>query len=213
MKLTAGEPIPERLKNTYLSLLDPIVIAATRMNVHPNTFTSIGFGMGAIATYFVVTGSLRLAGLFILLSGLMDSIDGKLARHTGKVSRFGALYDSTMDRYGEVLFFFGAAYYFIKTGRILTSVAVAVGLGGSLMVSYVRARAEGLGFDCKVGWMQRAERMILLGTGCLIHPHVFALVMWIIAILSNFTTFQRLWHIRNQDRNSQTNTTKKEEIE
>ena len=132
----------------------------------------------------------------------MDNIDGKLARHTGKVSCFGALYDSTMDRYGEVLFFFGSAYYFIQTGSMITSLAVAIALGGSLMVSYVRARSEGLGFDCKVGWMQRPERLILMGMGCLIHHYAFAGAMWIIAVLSNFTTFQRLWHIREEDRKS-----------
>jgi len=193
------KPIPDKLKDIYLNGLNPIVSLATKLNVHPNTFTTISFLFGIVAAYLVAVGPLRLASLFILLSGMCDTIDGKLARHSGKVTRFGALYDSTLDRYGEVVYFFGMAYRFIKTDWYWTTVAVAIGLGGSLMVSYVRARAEGLGFECKVGIMQRAERLVLLGFGGLIDIHVLMAVLWILAVMSNFTAVQRIVHVWKED--------------
>jgi CDP-diacylglycerol--glycerol-3-phosphate 3-phosphatidyltransferase len=159
----------------------------------------VTFLLSCGASFAVASGSLRLAASLILLSGVCDVVDGKLARQSGKASKFGALYDSTLDRYSEVIFFFGMAFYFIKNAWYLTSVAVAVSLGGSLMVSYVRARAEGLGFDCRVGLLQRPERVLLLGLGALIHLYAFVGVIWIIAILSNVTAIQRIVHVWQED--------------
>lgn len=194
--------IPDKLKDIYFNVLNPFIYLATKLNVHPNTFTTIGFLLGIVATYVVAVGPLRLASVFILLSGMCDTIDGKLARDSGKVTRFGALYDSTLDRYGEVVYFFGMAFRFISSQWYWTTVAVAIGLGGSLMVSYVRARAEGLGFECKVGIMQRAERLVLLGIGGLIDVHVLMAVLWIIAVMSNFTAVQRIVHVWREDQAS-----------
>ncbi len=194
------KPIPEWLKNAYLSALNPIIGLATKLNLHPNTFTTVSFLSGIGAAYFMAVGSLRIAACFVLLSGMCDSIDGKLARYSGKVTKFGALYDSTLDRYSEVLFFFGMAFYFIKHGWYLTSVALAIGLGGSLMVSYVRARAEGLGFECKVGILQRAERLLLLGIGGLIHLYALVGAIWIIAVMSHVTAIQRIIHVWKEDK-------------
>jgi len=202
INLRQVKPIPDKLKDIYLNALNPVVSLATKMDVHPNTFTTISFLLGIVAAYLVAVGPLRLASLFILLSGICDTIDGKLARHTGKVSRFGALYDSTLDRYGEVVYFFGMAFRFISSQWYWTTVAVAIGLGGSLMVSYVRARAEGLGFECKVGIMQRPERLVLLGLGGLIDVHVLMAVLWIIAVMSNFTAVQRIVHVWKEDQAS-----------
>lgn len=204
VKLPEIEPVSSRIRNFYLSILDPIVGLSNRLNVHPNTFTTVGFFAGCVAAYFVAVGSLRTAACLILLSGVFDNIDGKLARYSGKVSKFGALYDSTMDRYSEVIFFFGMAFYFIKNGWYLTSVAVAVGLGGSLMVSYVRARAEGLGFECTVGILQRAERLLLLGLGGLIHLYTLVAAIWIVAVMSNVTAIHRIIHVWREDRGKTT---------
>ena len=200
--------LSKRLKDGFLSLLTPLVRLLTKLNVHPNTFTTVGFIFSCIATYFAVigsfhivtAGSFRLAAVFLLLSGLCDSIDGKLARESGKVSKFGALYDSTLDRYSEVIFFFGMAFFFISHEWYKTSIAVAVGLGGSLMVSYVRARAEGLGFKCEIGILQRPERLLLLGIGGLIHLYTFITAIFIIAILSNVTAIQRIVHVWKEDK-------------
>jgi len=204
VKLPEIEPVSSRIRDFYLSILDPIVGLSNQLNVHPNTFTTVGFFTGCVAAYFVAVGSLRTAACLILLSGVFDNIDGKLARHSGKVSKFGALYDSTMDRYSEVIFFFGMAFYFIKNGWYLTSVAVAVGLGGSLMVSYVRARAEGLGFECAVGILQRAERLLLLGLGGLIHLYTLIAAIWIVAVMSNVTAIHRIIHVWREDRGKTT---------
>ncbi len=169
------------------------------MNVHPNTFTTLGFILGCIAGYIAVKGSIRLASAILLISGMFDTIDGKLARDSGKVSKFGALYDSTLDRYSEVVFFFGLAYYYIQMNMHTTALVTAVALGGSLMVSYIRARAEGLGFNCKVGVLQRPERILLVGLGGLIHPITLITAIWIVAIFSNITAAMRMVHVWRED--------------
>ena len=203
-KKAYGRLIPAWLNDGFIGLLDPIVDVAVKLRVHPNTLTTITFLLGCAATVAVMNGDLRLASALLLLSGLCDVIDGKLARQIGKESRFGALYDSTLDRYSEVLFFFGSAYLFIRLGWNATAVATALALGGSLMVSYVRARAEGLGFDCKVGLIQRPERILILGISGFIHLAVFVPAIWIVAVLSNITAVQRLLWVWHADEKPQT---------
>jgi len=199
-KLSEINPIPRKVENFFLSAIDPIVNAASKLIVHPNTFTTLSFLMGAVAAYFVITGHLRIASLFLLSSGLCDVLDGRLARQSNKVTKFGALYDSTLDRYSEVVYFFGLAYFFLSHNWFWTTVAVAIGLGGSLMVSYVRARSEGLGFECKVGILQRPERLLLLGIGGLIHLYTLVAAIWIVAVFSNITAIQRIVHVWEQDK-------------
>jgi CDP-diacylglycerol--glycerol-3-phosphate 3-phosphatidyltransferase len=191
--------IPSRIKNLYLSKLDLLVRLALKLNIHPNALTTAGFLLSCASAYLVATGMYRIAACLLLLGGMFDNIDGLFARATNKVTKFGALYDSTLDRYSEVIFFFGMAFYFIRNGWYLTSVFVAIGLGGSLMVSYIRARAEGLGYDCKIGLMQRPERIVLLSAGGLIHLYALVTAVWIIAILSNFTAIQRLLYVWKKD--------------
>ena len=126
---------------------------------------------------------------------MSDIIDGKVARKTGLSSKFGALLDSSLDRYSEVFMFLGTAIFFVESDHPLTSIMIFLALGGSMMVSYVRARAEGLGYDCKVGIMQRPERIVYVGFASLIHPFALEVVIWMIAILANFTAFQRMYHV------------------
>lgn len=196
------EFLPESLKNGYLRAITPVVDFFIRLQLNPNFFTTIGFVLSIIAAYFFATGGLRLAGFIILLAGTFDIIDGRVARATNRVTRFGALYDSTLDRYSEVIMFFGLAFYFVSKNMMLTSVAVSIALGGSIMVSYVRARAEALGFDCKVGIMQRPERVVYIGVGALIHEYALIVALSIVAILANFTALQRLYHIWRQENGS-----------
>ena len=128
-------------------------------------------------------------------------MDGKIARDSDKKSNFGAFYDSVMDRYSEIIMFFGIAVHFVRHDSYWTSVAIFAALGGSVMVSYVRARAEGLGFECKVGLMQRPERIAYISVGAiigelpLIKELFLMLAIWVIAILSNFTAIQRIIHV------------------
>ena len=186
-------------KTGYLKAINPLIQLLTRWDMHPNTFTTLGFLVSCVATYFFGVGSFRTAAILVLLAGMFDSIDGKLARDSGKVSKFGALFDSTLDRYSEVILFFGMAFYFVRHNLYLSSIAVAVALGGSLMVSYIRARAEGLGFECKVGILQRPERLLLIAIGGLIHLHALIAAIWIIAVLSNITAIVRIVHVWRED--------------
>jgi CDP-diacylglycerol--glycerol-3-phosphate 3-phosphatidyltransferase len=198
-KLIGSEPIPSSWKKKYLDLLDPIIRQFARLNMSPNTFTTAGFLLGCLSAYFAVSGHIRTACAVLLVSGMFDTIDGKLARDSGRVSKFGALYDSTLDRYSEVIFFFGLAYYFIRMNMHINALITAVALGGSLMVSYIRARAEGLGFECKVGVLQRPERVLLVGFSGLIHPAALLFSLYIIAIFSNVTAIVRMVHVWKQD--------------
>ena len=146
-----------------------------------------------------LTGFIRLGGILILLGGLCDTIDGQLARSTGKATRFGALLDSTVDRYSEFIMFFGIAAHFVFIKDYGTSTATFLALCGSFMVSYARARAEGLGLDAKVGVMQRPERIVLIGLGALIHIVAFQFAIWLVALFANFTALQRIRFAYKQD--------------
>jgi CDP-diacylglycerol--glycerol-3-phosphate 3-phosphatidyltransferase len=208
LKFMDHEPIPEAWKTGYAKAIDPFIQLLTRWDIHPNTFTTLGFIISCFSTYFMAMGLFRIAALLVLLAGLFDTIDGKLARDSGKVSKFGALFDSTLDRYSEAILFFGMAYYFIEHDMYLSSIAVAVAMGGSLMVSYIRARAEGLGFECKVGILQRPERVLLISLGGLIHLTALVAAIWIIAVLSNITAVVRIVHVWREDQKNHPSTAK-----
>jgi CDP-diacylglycerol--glycerol-3-phosphate 3-phosphatidyltransferase len=203
--------LPDGLKNWYLNLITPAVNFFIARAVNPNLFTTLGFIASIISASLFVLGYPRWAGALVLLSGTFDIMDGKVARATNRVTKFGALYDSTLDRYAEVIVFFGLAYFFDRhhseflagpdsTWRVIAVIAVSVALGGSMMVSYVRARAEGLGLECKVGIMQRPERIVLLGFGAIIHEIALMIAVGLVALLSNFTAIQRLLHVRNTEK-------------
>lgn len=191
--------LPEGLQNRFSKLLTPLVNALTRWGIHPNSLSLAGLAITFMAAAALIKGHLRIAGLLILLGGLCDSIDGKLARCSGKVTRFGALFDSVIDRYSEFVMFLGIAAYFITMKNYFSLGVTFLALCGSIMVSYSRARAESLGFEAKAGMMQRAERILFLGFGALIHPLVFKLSLWLVAILANFTALQRIRHASQQE--------------
>ncbi len=191
--------LPNWLKDRFVKIIQPIIDIFIKAQVNPNTFTTIGFIVSLFAAYFFGAGSLRAGGALLLFAGIFDIFDGRIARATGQVTKFGALYDSTLDRYSEVIVFFGIAYYFIASDHMLASVAAFIALGGSIMVSYVRARAEGLGLSCKVGIMQRPERVVTLGVTALIHEYVFIAGVVFIAIFANITAIQRIYYVWAQD--------------
>jgi len=193
--------LPDWLKNFYLNILTPVVKFFIAHDLNPNLFTTVGFLVSLASAYFFGIGELVIAGILVLLSGTFDIIDGRVARATNRVTKFGALYDSTLDRYAEVVMFFGLAYFFVAQDFVWRSVAVSIALGGSMMVSYVRARAEGLGFDCKVGIMQRPERIVLIGFGAIIHEYALMIAVVAIAVLANFTAAQRLYHVWSTENN------------
>jgi CDP-diacylglycerol--glycerol-3-phosphate 3-phosphatidyltransferase len=190
--------LPENLQNHFLDFLTPLIKRLTRWGIHPNAFTMAGFVFTLAAAAALYKQHLRIGGLLILTGGLCDCIDGNLARATGKTSRFGALFDSAVDRYAEFVMFLGILAYCIARNDILTAVLAFMALCGSIMVSYSRARAEGLGFEAQAGLMQRPERIVFLGLGALIHPATFKLAIWMVAVLANLTALQRLRHAYQQ---------------
>jgi CDP-diacylglycerol--glycerol-3-phosphate 3-phosphatidyltransferase len=191
--------IPVSLQNGFIKLLAPLIKMLTKWGISPNSFTLAGVMISSLSAMAFIMGYMRLGGLLILLGGLCDSIDGSLARAANKATRFGALFDSAIDRYSEFVMFFGIMAYFVMIKDYPTAGVVFLALCGSIMVSYSRARAESLGFDSKVGLMQRPERIVFLGLGALIHPVMLKLAIWLVAIFSNFSALQRIRHAYKQD--------------
>lgn len=197
------------LQKVIYVIINPIIKAMIRLHITPNIVTFIGFIGNIVAAGFFVeaalTQSLELlgwGGLIILAAGLFDMMDGRLARMSGKSSLFGALWDSTLDRYSELVSLFGICLYFLRmqdeTGFWMGIVTFAAMIG-SVMVSYVRARAEGLDIECKVGLMQRPERVVVTAvtamfTGCMADIWWLAGGMILIAVLANITAFWRIAH-------------------
>jgi len=142
--------------------------------------------------YVLALGHQRVAGLLLIPVALFDALDGALARLTDKATPFGAFFDSTLDRIAEIALYLGLLYLY--RGLTLESVLVYLTITGSLMVSYTRARAEGLGVQCKVGLFTRLERLVVLVVGLLLEQTLLALI--VLAIFSNLTVLQRVWHVR-----------------
>ena len=190
--------IPISLQNGFVNLLTPLIKILAKWGMNPNSFTLAGLIITSMAAVAFIMGHLRLGGFLILLGGLCDAIDGSLARFANKTTLFGAMFDSAVDRYSEFVMFFGIVVHFVMIGNYPTSVVIFFALCGSIMVSYSRARAESLGFDSKVGIMQRPERIVFLGLGALIHPVTLKVAIWLVAIFANFTALQRIRHTHKQ---------------
>jgi CDP-diacylglycerol--glycerol-3-phosphate 3-phosphatidyltransferase len=193
--------IPERLQKILLKMLSPVIHLLTKWRVNPNVVTLAGLFITILAAAAFMTGNIRLGGLLVLLGGLCDTFDGSIARAAGKSTPFGAFFDSVIDRYSELVMFFGIAAHFIWVKDYQTAIVLFFALCGSIMVSYCRARAESLGFDAKAGVMQRPERIILLGFSALTHVAVLKIAIWLIAILSNLTALQRIHQVYSQEAN------------
>ncbi len=185
--------ISDRLRQWSRWIVEPIARALHRLGVTPNTLTVVGFLLNLVNAWLLATGHLALAGVLILAFSALDAFDGTLARLTGQATLFGAFLDSVLDRFSEAAVFFGLLVYFARGNHqeelYLTYVAVI----GSLLVSYTRARAEGLGLRCQVGWFSRVERVIVLSLGLIVgwvRP-----VLWLLAILTNLTALQRMIHV------------------
>ena len=191
--------IPENFQRYFIQFLSPIVNLFKKWGLNPNSFTIAGVIITSVAAAVFLVGFIRLGGILILIGGLCDTIDGQLARQTGRACRFGALLDSTVDRYSEFIMFFGIAAYFAYIGFYGTAAATFLAMCGSFMVSYARARAESLGFDAKIGVLQRPERIVLIGLGAIIHIVAFELAVWLVAILANFTALQRIRYAYKQE--------------
>ncbi len=167
-----------------------------RLGIHPDTVTLMGLAGHFGGAVLAATGYMTWAGVVILLMAPLDFLDGALARLKGETSRFGAFLDSVTDRYSEFVILGGLLVYFLLQQDWLSCGAVFLAATGSVMVSYIRARAEGLGFQAKVGLLSRVERYIILIPGLLFN--IPAVAVWIIAVLSHFTALQRIVSVRRQ---------------
>lgn len=178
--------------------VEPIGRLLSRTSISPNHITVIAFVIGIGAAFLVSRGILLWGGIALLFSGLFDLLDGALARAKSKVTKFGGVLDSTFDRVCEALIFLALMYYFVLSGHSQSSsgglvILSGAGLVGSFMISYIKARAEGLGIECNVGIFTRAERVILLSLGLFLNQLIPALAL--LVVLSLVTIFQRLHQV------------------
>lgn len=172
-------------------LTDPIVLVLARLGVSPNHLTVLGFAGNVGAAVLAARGEFLFAGAVMLVASALDLLDGALARATDRASSFGAIFDSVLDRMSEAALLAGLAFYYAGRGEREETILCFAALTGSLLVSYVRARAQGEGFDLRDGWFTRAERVILLGGGLIISQVRIAL--WVLAVMANLTALQRLY--------------------
>ncbi len=182
-------------------LLEPMAAFFNRLGIHPNTMTLIGLLISVIGAFWVAQGRMTLGGLFILIGGPFDALDGTMARLRGQPTKFGAFVDSVTDRWSEMLILFGLLYFYLTSAdpwAWLNCLLVFLAAMGSVMVSYTKARAEALGYDCNVGVLTRMERYLVIAPGLLLN--LPALMLWIVAILANVTALQRALHVRAQAR-------------
>ncbi|MEX1998892.1 MAG: CDP-alcohol phosphatidyltransferase family protein [Gemmatimonadales bacterium] len=200
--------IPAAVQRGVESFLDPPARRLIAWRVSPNAITTVGTMVIVGSGVAFGLGQIQLGGGLLLLSGLGDMLDGKVARLSGGVTTFGAFYDSTLDRIGECALFAGIAVFFMQGGllpewRVWGVLLALLALSAGLTVSYARARAEGLGLECKVGFAQRAERILGVGIPCLFvgaGPNGW-LLFWIVtvlAVLASITVVQRIAHVYGQ---------------
>ncbi len=177
-------------------LIAAIVRFLALTHIHPNFLTVFGLAITVAAAVAFGYGRFMLGGWIVLLSGLLDMLDGRVARKTNTASPFGAFLDSVVDRYSDMALYFGLLVYYARLNRFFYIVLVALAMTGSIMVSYSRARAESLIPTCKVGFMERPERLVLLIIGGLFNR--MAQVLWVIAVLANITVVHRIWYTWRQ---------------
>ena len=177
----------------------PLVAVLARTGVGPTGITLLGLALNIAAAVWIGMGNTRIGGAVLLLASICDGLDGALARRLGRVTKFGAFLDSTIDRIAETAVLAGVAAYFFHRGGMadaLWGVVVVVALGGSLITSYTRARAEGLGLECKVGWFERPERIVVTVLGLLLGHRALVGAMAILTVFSWFTVLQRIRHVQ-----------------
>ncbi len=184
-------------------LLDAIVNWLALARINPNALTLIGLGVNTVAAvlfgYATADNQRRMffyAGLVIIGSGFFDLVDGRVARASNQVTRFGGFFDSVVDRYSDVSLFFGLLVFYARGNRFFYVVLTALVMTGAVMVSYARARAESLIGSCRVGFLERPERLVLLIIGALFNR--MAPALWVIAVLSNITVIHRILYTWRQ---------------
>ena len=187
-------------KTVAVYITQPVLGLLARTPITPSVITWFGFLVTIGAAALIVAGHLFAAGFVVLAAGFFDMLDGALARYTNKVTRFGAVLDSTLDRLSEAVLLLGILVLYAREQSVALILLVGAALIGSLLVSYIRARAEALGLECQVGFFTRPERVIVLALGLLLNQffEALAIALAIVVVLSFFTVGHRLIHVWQQ---------------
>ena len=188
--------LTDRLRTWFKWVVDPLGRFFLNIGMTPNMMTGLGLLGNFVGAYFLSQGKMVLGGWLVVIMTPIDGLDGTMARLRGDPSTFGGFVDSVSDRYAELAIFGGLMYYFASHGNALGSVLAFAAASGSVLVSYVRSRAESAGYEAKVGIMTRAERYLVLAPLLVFNHPIIAL--WILAILGHFTAIQRIWFVRRQ---------------
>lgn len=189
-------------------MLKGVVKALITLRIHPNHLTFFGFLMSIVTAWTFSEGRFGLAGVILIIAGMFDMVDGMVARALKAETPFGAFFDSVMDRYSDLIMFLGLIIWYGKQGRLAYVVLVGVVMMGSVLTSYARARAECLIPHCKVGFLERPERIVLLIIGSFYRMEP---VLWVIAVLSNWTVLHRIVYTQAAIRGTQENTVPRKE--
>lgn len=186
----------DQMRVVFKGVLDPIGAFFNRLGIYPNTMTLLGVAGNFVAAAFIATGHMTTGGIIALLMGIIDTLDGTMARLRGMPTDFGAFVDSVSDRYSELVIFAGLLYYYTQKGDALMVLAVFLAASGAVLVPYIRARASSVGMDTKVGFLSRFERYLVMAPALIFNiPQVG---IWIIAIFANITAIQRILDVRRQ---------------
>jgi CDP-diacylglycerol---glycerol-3-phosphate 3-phosphatidyltransferase len=172
------------------AMINRIVRWLALSRIHPNVLTFIGLVINIGAALLFALGQFPWAGVVVICAGLFDMVDGRVARATSQVTAFGGFFDSVIDRYSDLALYVGLLVYYASINRFFYIVLTAIVMTGSVMVSYTRARSENVIPKCKVGFLERPERIVLIILGALVDR--MAAVLWVIAVLSNLTVIHRM---------------------
>jgi CDP-diacylglycerol--glycerol-3-phosphate 3-phosphatidyltransferase len=186
------------MRGWFKGIVDPLGAFFNRIGVTPNMMTMLGLVGNIVGAWFLSQGNMFLGGVFVLVCTPFDALDGTMARLRGEANEFGAFVDSVTDRYSELFILGGLLYYFTTHNDHVSTIAVYMAAAGSVLVSYVKARADSLKFDANVGILTRMERYLVIAP--LLLFNLPAVAVWIVAVLANVTALQRIWRVRQQAR-------------
>ena len=193
---SAKRTFSDYLRLWFKWVLDPLGGFFNNLGLTPNTMTMLGLLGNSVGAYYLARGDMLTGGILVLLMTPIDALDGTMARLRGESSDFGAFVDSVTDRYSELIIYGGLLYHFLSLGEPFGGLLVFGAAAGSVLVSYVKARAEALGYEAKVGLLTRVERYLVLAPA-LVFNQLF-IGLGIIALFANITALQRIWYVRRQ---------------
>ena len=195
IKTNSRKTLTDYLRLWFKWFLDPVGDFFNRLGITPIMMTMLGLIGNTVGAFYLARGNMLVGGLLVALMTPVDALDGTMARLRGESSDWGAFVDSVSDRYSELIIFGGLLYYFMTKNEPLGGLLTFAAAAGSVLVSYVKARAEGLGYEAKVGLLTRAERYLVLAPS-LIFSQLLYIGLGLIAVFANVTALQRIWYVR-----------------